>query len=187
MSDTPIPLSLLDLAAARGVETHYVDGRGQSRHATVETLLEVLNSLGDMERMETPAGSRNALRAYNNDRVERVLEPVYVVDEGVNAVVALRMARKVARFDCRIEFEFGGETSWSVRTDELALLETAPEEPRAWGLPLPAMRVGYHQFCVIINKRHGKQVIYALETTGRAASGKLKFNTAPYNVTIEGF
>ena len=153
VSETPIPLSLLDLAGARGVETHYVDGRGQQRQASVETLLEVLNSLGDMEHMETAAGSRNALRAYNNERVDRVLEPVYVVDEGVNAVVALRMARKVARFECRIEFEFGGESSWSVRTEELAMVETAPEEPRAWALPLPAMRVGYHQFCVIINKR----------------------------------
>jgi hypothetical protein len=38
-----------------------------------------------------------------------------------------------------------------------------------------------------VNKRQGKQVIYALETSGRAASGKLKFSTPPYNVTIEGF
>lgn len=59
-------------------------------------------------------------------------------------------------------------------------------------LKLPQPTVSHHLGLlrmnrVIINKRHGKQVIYALETTGRAASGKLKFNTAPYNVTIEGF
>ena len=145
VSDTAIPLSLLDLAAARGVETHYVDGRGQERRASAESLMEVLNALGDMERLETPAGARGALRSFLAERVERVLEPCYVVDEGVAAVVAIRMARKAARFECRIEFEFGGETSWIVRGDELQLLETAPEEPRAFGLRLPAMRVGYHQ------------------------------------------
>ena len=153
MSEKPIPLSLLDLAAARGVETHYVDGRGQDRHAGAESLMAVLNALGDMETLATPAAARQVLRRYSQERVERVLEPVYVVDEGVNAVVALRMARKLTGFECRIEFEFGGETSWSVRTDDMAMLETAPEEPRAWGLALPAMRVGYHQLCVIIGKR----------------------------------
>ena len=153
LSDRPIPLSLLDLAHARGVETHYVDGRGQERHANADSLLAILNSLGDMENLATPAGARNALRHYNQERVERVLEPVYVIDEGVNAVVAMRLARKVASFDCRIEFEFGGESSWQVRTDELTMLETAPEEPRAWALALPAMRVGYHQLCVIVGKR----------------------------------
>ena len=153
VSDRPIPTSLLDLARARGIETNYVDGRGQNRAASIETLLEVLNSLGDMGTLSTPGGARAALRRFNHERTERVLEPVYVVDEGVSEVIALRMGRRLASFECRIEFEFGGETSWNVRSDDLAMLETAPEEPRAWGLVLPAMRVGYHQLCVIIGKR----------------------------------
>ena len=110
-------LSLLDLAHARGVETEYVDGRGHDRSATPEMLMTVLNSLDDMTPLVTPGGARSALRQYNQGRVERVLEPVYVVDEGVSAVVALRMARKLSGFECRIEFEFGGETSWNVRTE----------------------------------------------------------------------
>lgn len=59
-------------------------------------------------------------------------------------------------------------------------------------LKLPQPTVSHHLGLlrmnrVIINKRHGKQVIYALDTTGRAASGKLKFSSAPYTVTVEGF
>jgi len=153
VSDTPLPLALLDLARVRGIETDYVDGRGQRREASADALLHVLNSLDDMETLATPAGARRALRQYQNERVDRVLEPCYVLDEGVAGVVALRMARKVAGFECRIEFEIGGETSWRVRTDELDILATAPDEPRAFALALPAMRVGYHQLCVIINKR----------------------------------
>ncbi|MEI8195072.1 MAG: metalloregulator ArsR/SmtB family transcription factor [Phycisphaerae bacterium] len=59
-------------------------------------------------------------------------------------------------------------------------------------LKLPQPTVSHHLGLlrmnrVIINKRQGKQVIYTLESSGRAASGKLKFNTPPYNVTVEGF
>jgi DNA-binding transcriptional ArsR family regulator len=59
-------------------------------------------------------------------------------------------------------------------------------------LKLPQPTVSHHLGLlrmngVIINKRHGKQVIYALENVGRAGSTKLKFNRAPFNVTIEGF
>ena len=153
VSDSAIPQTLLDLARARGVETHYVDGRGRAREATVPSLLGALNALGDMTPLSSPGGARGALRQYQAERVERVLEPVYVLDEGVAGVVALRMARKLAGFECRVEFEFGGESSWSVRTDDLAILDTGPDEPRAWGLPVPAMRVGYHQLCVIIGRR----------------------------------
>jgi DNA-binding transcriptional ArsR family regulator len=59
-------------------------------------------------------------------------------------------------------------------------------------LKLPQPTVSHHLGLlrmnrVIVNKRHGKQVIYALESTGKASSGKLKFNSAPYSVTVEGF
>lgn len=41
---------------------------------------------------------------------------------------------------------------------------------------------------VIINKRQGKRVIYALDPgAGRATGGKLRFQTPPYNVVVEGF
>ena len=59
-------------------------------------------------------------------------------------------------------------------------------------LNLPQPTVSHHLGLlrmnrVIINKRHGKQVIYALEHTGRAASGKIKFSSPPYSVTVEGY
>src|ERR1035437_7924211 len=41
---------------------------------------------------------------------------------------------------------------------------------------------------VIINKRHGKKVIYALDPSGgKASGGRLKFLAPPYGVTVEGF
>src|ERR1700748_608178 len=41
---------------------------------------------------------------------------------------------------------------------------------------------------VIINKRNGKRVIYALDpSAGKIAGGKLKFTAPPYGVAIEGF
>jgi DNA-binding transcriptional ArsR family regulator len=58
-------------------------------------------------------------------------------------------------------------------------------------LNLPQPTVSHHLGLlrmndVIINKRQGKQVIYSLENAAKSAGGKLKFNTAPFNVSIEG-
>jgi DNA-binding transcriptional ArsR family regulator len=60
-------------------------------------------------------------------------------------------------------------------------------------LKLPQPTVSHHLGLlrmnrVIVNKRNGKQVIYALDTGGgRASSGKLKFQSPPYGVTVEGY
>lgn len=59
-------------------------------------------------------------------------------------------------------------------------------------LKLPQPTVSHHLGLlrmnrVITNKRQGKQVIYALESSGRAASGKLKFSSPPYTVQVEGY
>jgi DNA-binding transcriptional ArsR family regulator len=41
---------------------------------------------------------------------------------------------------------------------------------------------------VIMNKRQGKRVIYALDATaGKVMGGKIKFMTPPYSVVVEGF
>jgi DNA-binding transcriptional ArsR family regulator len=58
-------------------------------------------------------------------------------------------------------------------------------------LDLPQPTVSHHLGLlrmnkVIINKRHGKQVIYALEaSSGKSSNGRLKFSTPPYGVTVE--
>ena len=59
-------------------------------------------------------------------------------------------------------------------------------------LSLPQPTVSHHLGLlrmnrVILNKRHGKQVIYTLDSGGRVAGGKLKFHQAPYTVTVEGY
>jgi DNA-binding transcriptional ArsR family regulator len=60
-------------------------------------------------------------------------------------------------------------------------------------LELPQPTVSHHLGLlrmnrVIVNKRQGKQVIYALDTAGgKASNGKLKFNTPPYGVVVEGY
>lgn len=57
-------------------------------------------------------------------------------------------------------------------------------------LKLPQPTVSHHLGLlrmnrVIVNKRQGKQVIYALDA-GKATGGKLKFNHGAYTVAIEG-
>jgi DNA-binding transcriptional ArsR family regulator len=60
-------------------------------------------------------------------------------------------------------------------------------------LKLPQPTVSHHLGLlrmnrVIINKRQGKQVIYALDSAGgKASNGRLKFQTPPYGVTVEGY
>ena len=59
-------------------------------------------------------------------------------------------------------------------------------------LKLPQPTVSHHLGLlrmnrVILNKRQGKQVIYTLESTGKVSSGKLKFSSPPYTVTVEGY
>jgi ArsR family transcriptional regulator len=41
---------------------------------------------------------------------------------------------------------------------------------------------------VIVNKRNGKRVIYALDSgSAKVSGGRLKFSTPPFGVSIEGF
>ena len=59
-------------------------------------------------------------------------------------------------------------------------------------LKLPQPTVSHHLGLlrmnrIIINKRLGKQVIYALDATGgKAVKDKLKFSPTPFIVTVEG-
>src|SRR6516225_5544153 len=60
-------------------------------------------------------------------------------------------------------------------------------------LDLPQPTVSHHLGLlrmnrIIDNKRHGKQVIYTLASTGgRASGGRLKFNSPPFGVTVDGY
>src|SRR5665647_179354 len=60
-------------------------------------------------------------------------------------------------------------------------------------LKLPQPTVSHHLGLlrmnrVIVNKRQGKQVIYALDAGGgKASNGRLKFQAPPYGLTVEGY
>ena len=59
-------------------------------------------------------------------------------------------------------------------------------------LKLPQPTVSHHLGLLRMNrlitpKRQGKQVIYALDTAGKQGSGKLKFSSPPYSVTVDGY
>jgi len=144
---------LTTLARLRGVQLSHADGLGRVHTVSVENLLRVLNGFGDLDPMVDPRDAVAALRQFRQARIDRILEPVYLVDEGLESRVPVHLVRRTAALECRLEFEFGGESSWSVRPDELASFDTGPEGGRAWSLALPALPVGYHRLCVLIGRR----------------------------------
>ena len=143
----PLAPALGDLARDYGVTTEYVDGRQQRRRATPEMVLAVVNAI-DGGGVRTLTDARTRLRERRQQRVARVVDAVTVVDEGVESVVAISVARKATSVDCRLEFEFGAELSWSVAVETLRPFEDrsvrGADGPKL-ALPLPVMRVGYHR------------------------------------------
>ncbi|NNN02409.1 MAG: hypothetical protein HKL87_00180, partial [Acidimicrobiaceae bacterium] len=142
--------ALHELARLRGVATHFVDGCSREVVVSSDTLLRVLQALGAPGAPERLEDAERALVEWRQARTERLLEPVYVLDEGVDETIGLRLVRRAPHYQCRIEFEFGGDVSWHVVGGQLAPLEG---EERQFGLRLPALRVGYHRLCVIVGKR----------------------------------
>ena len=144
-ANAKIAPALRELAALRGVELSYVDGRQDQRDADPDVVVAVLNSFDDMESIPSSNDARSALRQRRQQILDRVVEPVYVVDEGVESVLSIRLRRSVSSVECRVEFEFGGEISWDVSTEVLApLSRPRGAEGQKFALSLPAMRVGYH-------------------------------------------
>ena len=151
--DTKFPPALRELAALRGVGLSYVDGRRDQRDADPDIVVAVLNSFDDMEPIGSSNDARAALRQRRQQALDRVVEPVYVVDEGVESVLSIRLKRSITSIECRIEFEFGGEINWAVSSDMLA----ASSRPRGaegqkFALSLPAMRVGYHHLHLSVGR-----------------------------------
>ena len=94
---------LAQLARLRGVHSTHVDGRGRIHQVDEASLIRVLNAFGDLEAMTDPGDATRALRQLRHDRLEHVVEPVYLVDEGLGARVPIRLARRAA-LECRVEF-----------------------------------------------------------------------------------
>ena len=154
--------ALQSLATERGVALSYDDGLHVRRFAQVESLLAVLNGFGDMEEITSPSDAPKRLRQWNQLQVERMVEPAYVVDEGLEHDVLIRVGRKVGTLECRVEFEFGGEIAWDVDVHDLAAsarsLRKVVDGTRV-GLTLPAMRVGYHTLHVVAGRRRAQSAI----------------------------
>lgn len=159
--------ALLELANLRGVVLSYLDGEQNRRWAELDSVLAVLNALGDMEYLSTPDDAREALREHRHALKHRIVEPVYVVDEGVATGVAVVLPRDSAAVECRLEFESGGEVSWRVPVDALvAVNREATGAGRRRLLALPAMRVGYHRLVVTVGRRSVDSTVFVRPLRG---------------------
>ncbi len=164
---TKIPTALRELASLRGVLLSYVDGLQTRRDAHLESVLATLNALGDMETLGAPDDARLALREYRHRLQRRIVEPVYVVDEGVAASVPIVLASAMLDLECRVELEFGGEISWRTSADEL--MARADEQGiggRHFLLGIPAMRIGYHRLFITVGRRTTQSAIFVRPLRG---------------------
>lgn len=181
LQDSELPSALEELARERGVATSHVDGLGVGRTAEPEVVMTVLNAFDDMEALSSPDQAAWRLREYRQGLVDRVLDSVYVVDEGVDAVIPIRPGRRVVGLDCRIEFEFGGESSWFVNTDALTSWPAeAGVRGQTAGLALPAMRIGYHSLIVRAGRRSAAATIIVRPLRG--ASSRFARDWRAYSV-----
>ena len=144
-----------DLARDRGVSLKYVDGMQVRRRADPQVLAAVLNAFGDMEEVRSASDARTRLRERRAQRVDAMVEPVYVVDEGVENTVPIRLGRRRGELTCRLEFEFGSEISWGVSADSLTVMTSSAKDSDGptVGLVLPALRVGYHDLHLTLGRR----------------------------------
>jgi alpha-1,4-glucan:alpha-1,4-glucan 6-glycosyltransferase/4-alpha-glucanotransferase len=157
---------LFELAALRGVVLSYVDDGEVRRWAEVESVLSVLNAMGDMDFLASPEDARQALRERRHWLKHRIVEPVYVVDEGVAASVPVVLSRDTTGLECRLEFEFGGEISWRTSADELAAAAESEGGGRRRLLALPPLRVGYHRLFITVGRRTVQSTLFVRPLRG---------------------
>jgi alpha-1,4-glucan:alpha-1,4-glucan 6-glycosyltransferase/4-alpha-glucanotransferase len=162
-----IKSALRELAEFRGVGLEYEDGRGVLRSADPDVLMAILNSFGDTDELSNQNDAKAVARQLRQQRTDRIVESVYVVEEGSQSVVPIRLARRGADLECRLEFEFGGEISWTMSPDSLVARPKSDgrDEP-VLGLQLPAMRVGYHHLHVTVGRRSVRAIIIARPIRG---------------------
>ncbi|MGA7833858.1 MAG: 4-alpha-glucanotransferase, partial [Acidimicrobiales bacterium] len=164
---TKLPSALRELAGLRGVLLSYVDGLQTRRDAHLDSVLSTLNALGDMETLNGPDDARLALREYRHRLQRRIVEPVYVVDEGVAAWVPIVLASGVLDLECRVELEFGGEISWRTSSDELeALADARGIGGRHFLLGVPSMRIGYHRLFITVGRRTTQSALFVRPLRG---------------------
>lgn len=99
---------LRSLARELGVQTSYVDTKGQRRTATPEALAAVIGAFGPEVAAAGDAG--RAVKELRAEGAARMIAPVVVAWDGRFDPIALHGATP-ARIDLRLELEVGGERS----------------------------------------------------------------------------
>ncbi len=153
----PIPATLRALAVDCGVMLEYLDDAGLRRRADPEVLVAVLNALGSPIGQASDAA--RLLRSRRSARVERIVEPVTVLDDAVAGEIPVRLREADSELECAIESETGDRVEWAIGRDDLASLTRQRVDGRniylgAVGLP-SVLECGYYAFTVRVRGRTG--------------------------------
>jgi len=163
-----IPAALRSLATDTGIVLEYMDATGVERNADAEVLLTVLNGLG------VPIGrasdAARLLRSRRSARIERIVEPVTVLDDASVGAVAVSLREADTDLECAIESEDGERVDWRVQRDELGSLTRERLDGRdiyRGAVPLPGLLpCGYHRFMVLVRGRVGTATLVVAPAAG---------------------
>jgi hypothetical protein len=137
------------LAEYCGVELSFVDARGESQHASPESIKKLLAAMNEFVSNESQAGAVLAERQAEDWR--RILPPVRVCDLTQGAPqVEITLARQRGRLNWTLQLESGETTHDRVAFDDLRLIgrrniDGAEMERRVLALS-PNTPPGYHAF-----------------------------------------
>ena len=163
-----IPAPLRSLATDAGIVLSYTDTTGVQREADAEVLLAVLSGLGlPISRSRDAA---RLLRSRRSARIERIVEPVTVLDDVSPGVVAVSLREADSELECAIESEEGEHLDWRLRREDLLGLSRERLDGRdiyRGEVPLPALlRCGYHRFTVLVRGRVGTSTLAVAPAAG---------------------
>jgi len=163
-----IPAALRSLAADSGIVLEYLDATGVRRCADPEVLLAVLNALG--APIGRPGDAARLLRSRRSTRVERIVEPVTVLDNASLGKILVSLREPDTDLECGIESEEGERVEWRIRRDDLESLSCERVDGRGvyrGAVPLPALlQCGYHTFTVRVRGRVGTATLIVAPVAG---------------------
>ena len=163
-----IPAALRSLAADAGIVLEYVDATGVEETRIAEVLLAVLNALG------VPIGrtsdAARLLRSRRSARVERIVEPVTVLDDACVGEVMVSFARRTPIWNARSSPKTVSASTGALHRDELGSLTRERLDGRdiyRGAVPLPGLlQCGYHRFTVLVRGRVGTATLVVAPAAG---------------------
>jgi len=163
-SEESLPPALAALAVDSGVLVSYVDHGGVRRTADRESLVAVLEALGEPDAGRDPARSLADRRAR---RSLELLDPVQVVAQG-HATIAVSPPSRARKLVCVLDTEDGQVFEWAVAVDELGHDESpGARATRRRGLALPVeLEPGYHSLTVRASRTEAHSHILAKPLRG---------------------